>query len=107
MSQFEDFDPTAGGQTPASDRIEEGEFEEFDVQAEAESEADVTIEALGGLSDSEDHVRSLLAARDELESRLMGPAILAVSATGSDAEPYTPNNVVGVGIGEKLVNGVP
>lgn len=63
MNEFEEFDPTRGEQ-----------FEEFDVTAETEAEAEATIESLGGLTDSEDHVKSLLGARDELESRLMGPA---------------------------------
>jgi len=95
MTTFEEFDPTEGGQ-----------FEEFDVSAEAEAEAEATVESLGGLSDSEDQVRSLLAARDELETRLMGPAG-ATAASLSGDEPYDPNNVVGVGIGEKVVNGLP
>ncbi len=96
MSEFEEFDPTQGEQ-----------FREFDVSAEAETKAEVTIESLGGLSDSEDQVRSLLAARDELERRLMAPAGARSVAGLSDDEPYTRNNVVGVGIGEKVINGAP
>lgn len=94
MNDFEEFDPTQGEQ-----------FEEFDVSADAGAEAEATIESLGNLSDSEDQVKSLLAARDELESRFMGPAGIIVAGL-SDDEPYTPNNVVGVGIGEKVIDGV-
>jgi hypothetical protein len=94
MNEFEEFEPTQGEQ-----------FEEFDVSAEAEAESEATIESLGGLSDSEDQVRSLLAARDELENRLMGPAGVS-AATLSEDEPYDPANVVGVGIGEKVIDGV-
>jgi hypothetical protein len=98
--RFEEFDPTQTEQ-----------FEEFDVSAETEPEAraEVTIESFSGLSDSEDEVRALCAARDELENRLMGaprPAAAAAAAL-SDDEPYNPTNVVGVGIGEKVVNGLP
>lgn len=97
MNNFEKFDPTQGEQ-----------FEKFDAQAEPEPEAEMTIESLGGLTDSEDQVRSLLAVRDELENRLMGPGpVGAKVASPSGDEPYDPNNVVGVGIGEKLVTGVP
>lgn len=95
MNNFEEFDPTQGEQ-----------FEEFDVSAEPETEAEATIESFGGLSDSEDQVKSLLAARDELENRLMGPAGVSAAAL-SDDEPYDPTNVVGVGIGEKVIDGVP
>src|SRR5262249_22025779 len=91
----EEFDPTPGEQ-----------FEEFDVTADTEAEAEATIESFGGLSDSEDEVRSLLAARDNLESQLMGP-VSAMTAALSEDEPYSPNNVVRVGIGEKLINGRP
>jgi hypothetical protein len=94
--QFEEFDPTQNEQ-----------FEEFDVSAETQGEGEATIESLGGLSDSGDEVRSLLGARDELERRLMGGPVSAVAAALSDEEPYNPNNVVGVGIGEKVTNGRP
>jgi len=63
MSPFEEFDPIGRGE----------QFEEFDVRAEPETEAVATIESLGGLSDNQDQVTALLAARDELENRLMGP----------------------------------
>jgi hypothetical protein len=95
MAGFEEFDPTKGDT-----------FEEFDVMTEGEADDEVmTAEALGGMSDSADEVKSLLAARDEAEQRLMGPAGVS-AASYSDEEPYDPGNVVGVGIGEKVTDGV-
>ena len=94
MDEFEEFDPTQGEH-----------FEEFDVSAEPEAEAEATIESLGDLTESEDQLRSLLAARAELENQLMGPVGASTAALSED-EPYDPNNVVGVGIGEKVVDGV-
>jgi hypothetical protein len=93
--QFEEFDPSEGEQ-----------FEEFDVAAEAEAEAEVVLEALSGLTDSEDELRSLLAARDEIENRFMKPAGAEAAAVSAE-EPYDPGNVVGVGIGERTVKGHP
>lgn len=94
MNQFEEFDPTKGDQ-----------FEDFDVNAETQSQDEVTLESFSGLSDSFDEVKSLMQARDELESRLMRPAGSETAAL-TDEEPYIFNNVVGVGIGEKEIGGV-
>jgi len=93
--QFEEFDPSEGQQ-----------FEEFDVAAEGEDEAEAVLESLAGLTDSEDELKSLMAARDEIESRLMKPAGVEAAAVSAD-EPYDPGNCVGVGIGEKTENGHP
>jgi hypothetical protein len=95
MSEFEEFDPTQGE-----------EFEEFDVAAEADADAETVIAALGDLIDSEDQARALAAARNELERKLMGAGAPALAALGDD-EPYEFSNVVGVGIGEKEIDGVP
>jgi len=94
MNQYEEFDPAMGEK-----------FEEFNVNEEPQDEDEVTIESLGGVSDSHDQIKSLMQARDELENRLMDP-IGASSAALSDEEPYPANNIVGIGIGEKEVNGV-
>lgn len=94
MNQFEEFDPN-----------NEEQFERFDVSGGTDAEDELTMESLAGMSDSQDQIKSLLEARDELESRLMGVAA-ASSAALSDDEPYIANNVVGVGIGEKEVNGI-
>jgi hypothetical protein len=92
--EFEKFDVTGEG------------FEAFDVTAEPEPEAEVSIEALGGLSESEDELRSVSQARDELEKRLMlDPGEAAFAAAEEGAAGY--GNVVGVGMGEKEVNGSP
>ena len=99
MSGTDTYDPSKGDQ-----------FEDFDVMSEAaaETEAEMTIESLGGLGDSADQMQSLMGARDELEQRLMQlPSTPSMSATADFAEPYDPANVVGVGIGEKLIGGVP
>lgn len=92
MSEFEEFDPAQGE-----------EFEEFDVAADGDVENVLT--AFGDLVDSEDQARALAAARDEMERRLMGPRDVANAAL-ADEEPYGSENVVGVGIGEKVVGGV-
>ncbi len=95
------------------DPLKGDEFEDFDVTNEvtAEAEAEMTMESLGGLGDSTDQMQSLMGARDELEQRLMQPPstprMAGISASDDEAEPYDPANVVGVGIGEKLIGGVP
>jgi hypothetical protein len=95
MGEFEDFDPS-----------QDEKFEEFDVAAETEAEAEATIESLGGMTDSADQAKSLIAAQAELEARLMAPAGTATAAL-SDAEPYDTSNVVGIGIGEKSTHDLP
>jgi hypothetical protein len=97
MSQFEQFDPN-----------QEQEFEDFDVMQEYEdaSEAGATLAALGELGQSETQLNELLAARDELEQRLMPElAVQAMQADGSEIFGY--NNIVGIGIGEQEVGGHP
>jgi len=81
-------------------------FEDFDVMQDYGEEQEASIEALGGLSEDENTFKSLNQARDELEKRLMiSPAETAMAA----AEEGTAGlgNMVGVGIGEKVVDGVP
>jgi len=99
MNGSDDSDPTGAG-----------DFEEFDVMQEpaVEEQQEVAIESLGGLGDSTNQLEALLGARDELEQRLMGlPGMMSFSAAANDVEPYDPANVVGVGIGEKTIGGVP
>lgn len=81
-------------------------FEDFDVMQDYGEEPEASIEALGGLAEDENAFKSLNQARDELEKRLMiSPAETAMAA----AEEGTAGlgNIVGVGIGEKVVDGVP
>jgi hypothetical protein len=83
-----------------------GEFEDYDVTQESAEEPEASVEALGGLADDENTYKSLSQARDELEQRLMiSPADTALAA----AEEGTAGlgNMVGVGIGEKVVDGIP
>jgi hypothetical protein len=81
-------------------------FEEFDVTAEAEAEAEATIESLGGLSESDDLFRSISQARDEIESRYLLNPIAAVSALADEGVGGR-GNTQGVGIGEKYVDDKP
>src|SRR5262245_31589171 len=92
--EFEDFDVT------------QGDFEEFDVAEEPEAEPGVSIESLGSLSESDDEFKSLSQARAELEKRLLvAPGEVALAAAEEGASGF--GNLVGVGIGEKEVDGVP
>lgn len=98
MSEFDDFDPQ-----------EPGAFDASDLPAPEPVAEEATVEMLGELSDSQDEVQSVLAARREIEELLMAPeaAATAASADANAAEPYDPSNVVAVGIGEKLAHGAP
>jgi hypothetical protein len=97
MAEFEEYDVTEG--------VSEG-FEEFDVTKEPDGEAEVTAEALGEMTTSEDEAKTLMQARDELEKRLLvdpGTAVFAAAEEGAAGL----GNVVGVGIGEETVGGIP
>ncbi len=105
---FEPFDPT---QEPSEREAKAmDEFEDFDVTAEPEGASDeFGIESLGDFSDSEDELRSVLAARDEAERVLMGSGDTAMSAMSAMNEDGTAGigNIVGVGIAEKVSAGGP
>jgi hypothetical protein len=92
--EFEPFDPTLE------------EFEEFDVAAEPAPDADASIEALGGLSDDEDALRSLSHAQDEIERKYLLRPSESVAALAADG-PAGLGNIIGAGIGEKLVDSMP
>src|SRR5262249_39175562 len=81
------------------------EFEEFDVTAEPEAE-EGTAEALGGLAANEDEYRSLARAQEAIEKRYLLEPAAAVAAAASQG-PTGLGNVVGAGIGEKLIDGMP
>jgi len=86
---------------------EPSEFEEFDVtQGTEESETDAVLEALSEFDAGEGDLRGMLQAQEELESRLFAEPGLLSLAAGED-EPAGTGNVVGVGIGEKEVDGHP
>ncbi len=97
--EFEPFDVEAGG--------ESSEFEDFDVtREEEETDSEGLLEALSEMGPGERDLRGLLQARDELERLLLPEPGLRALAAGED-EPAGPSNVVGVGIGEKEVDGHP
>ena len=91
--EFEPFDPSSE------------EFEEFDVTAEPASE-EATAEALGGLAASDDEYRSLVRAQEAIEKRYLLEPAAAVAAAASEG-PAGLGNIVGAGIGEKLIDGMP
>jgi hypothetical protein len=83
-------------------------FEEFDpTQApEIAAESHLAFEAFGGLAATEDDASSVSQAREEIEKRYMiaiDQKLMAVAADG----PYGMGNIIGVGIGEKEVDGFP
>ncbi len=96
-NDFQDYDVLAG---------KEGGFEEFDVTEEPENEADVSAESLGGLAESEDDFKSLNQARDEIEQTFMGELSQQLTAMAEDGVAGL-GNIVGVGIGEKVVDDTP
>ena len=107
----DEFPPGGEGQEPGGgpegfDGSEE--FEEFDVTQEpeeAEPEA-ASAESLGGLAQGADDFATLAQARDELVAQLLvdpSESTLAMAAEGTSGL----GNIVGVGIGEKTVDGVP
>lgn len=96
--EFEEYDVTR--------ETQEEPFEEFDVTQEPKGEPEVSIEALGSLSEEDDDLKSLSRARDELEKRLLlDPGEVAFAA--AEDGPAGVGNIVGVGIGEKEVDGIP
>jgi hypothetical protein len=92
--QFEEVDLSGAG------------FEEFDVTQETVPEAEASMESLGGLAASESEFKSLSQARDEIEQKYMVDPQEAAMATAEDGTSGL-GNIVGVGIGEKTVDGVP
>jgi hypothetical protein len=103
---FTPFDPMQGS-TKSEEAHMSDQFEDFDVQAEPEEVAgEISIESFGGLLETEDELRSVLAARDEAERRLMPEAGEVLSAMAEDGTAGL-GNVVGVGIAEKVMGGGP
>lgn len=84
------------------------EFEEFDVMQEedATAEPELTAESVSGLTENEDEFQSVMQAKEELASRLLTePGQVSFSA--AEDGPAGQSNIVGLGIGEKYVDGVP
>jgi hypothetical protein len=80
-------------------------FEDVDLSAGAEAAEDLTAESLGELG-SDEEFRSLLAAQAELEKRMLLPADEAMAASAEEG-PRGLGNIVGFGVGEKEVDGIP
>jgi hypothetical protein len=93
--EFEGFDVGAG---------EPSEFEQFDV-TRGEAASENLLEALGEFEAGEQDLKALLQARDEMEGQLLPePGLRAMAA---EEGPAGLDNVVGIGIGEKEVDGHP
>lgn len=103
QGEFEDFDVTEGEQQAPQ---EPQEFEPFDVQREEPAETESPLAALGDFAAEGQDVEAVLAARDEMEQRLMLEPSQQLFALAEEG-PAGPGNVVGVGVGEKMVDGVP
>src|SRR5204863_3520953 len=82
------------------------DVEAYEVAAQPNPESEISIETLGGLSESEDELQALSQARDELEKRLMLDPREAAFAAAEEG-PAGFGNIVGVGIGEKETYGRP
>jgi hypothetical protein len=81
------------------------EFEEVDLTAVAPSVVETTAEAVAGLASSEEF-QALVNAQREIEARLLVEPAEAMAAAAADG-PRGLGNIVGVGIGEKAVDGIP
>lgn len=84
------------------------DYEEFDVMQEqaAAAEAEMSVESVSGLTENEDEFRSVMQAKDELEQQLLvEPGQIAFAA--DEDGPAGQSNIVGIGIGEKYVDGLP
>ena len=81
--------------------------EAYNTTVQPDPESELSIEALGGLSDSEDELTALSQARDELEKRLMLPRREEAALAAADEGDAGFGNIVGVGIGEREVYGRP
>jgi hypothetical protein len=81
------------------------EFEDFDVSAEPAPE-EATAEALGGLAAGEDEYHSLVRAQEAVEKRYLLDPASAAAAAASEGHAGL-GNIVGAGIGEKLIDGMP
>jgi hypothetical protein len=100
-AEFESFDVTQG------DDPELLEFERFDVQQEeAAAEPELPLQALGDFAEAGQDVQAVLEARDEMEARFMMDTSEKIAATAEEG-PAGLGNVVGVGVGEKTVDGIP
>jgi len=99
--EFETYDVEQGesGQAPQ-------EYETFDVQKEAPPEPEAHLEALSDFADGGQDVQAVLQARDELEARFLAEPSEKAFALAEEG-PAGLGNIVGVAVGEKMVDDVP
>jgi hypothetical protein len=98
--EFPSFDVNEG------EELEPQEYERFDVQQEDVVEAESALDALSDFVEQGQDIQAVLQARDEMERRLLIDPSEKVSAMAEEG-PGGPGNVIGVGVGEKMVDGVP
>jgi hypothetical protein len=99
--EFERFDVAQGEPVQGSQ-----EFETFDVQQEPAPEPEAQLEALSDFAEEGQDVQAVLQARDEMEARLLAEPSEKAFALAEEG-PAGLGNVVGVGVGEKVVDDVP
>lgn len=92
-------------QKAQNDAAELRGFEEVDFAQPAGALPEASAASVEGLA-SEDEFRSLVSAQKEIEQRYLLEPAEAMSAMASDG-PHGLGNVVGVGLGEKEVDGIP
>jgi hypothetical protein len=80
-----------------------GEIPQEDIPAEAEDASADVVSAIAAIG--QDVYQALVAARDQLEQQLLPSPELATSAAAGDTSAGGGANVVGIGIGEKIVDG--
>jgi hypothetical protein len=80
-------------------------FEDVDLSAGPQAAEELTAESLGGLG-TDDEFRSLVQAQAELEKQMLLPVDEAMAAS-ADEGPHGLGNIVGFGVGEKEVDGIP
>ncbi|HEY8021855.1 MAG TPA: hypothetical protein VIH93_12185 [Thermoanaerobaculia bacterium] len=98
-------DEIDGGSAEPEEAEVSGEIAQEDIPADAEDASPDAVAAVAGLSG--DQFQALLAARDQLEQQML-PSPDAVSASAADTQSAGGGgNVVGIGIGEKVVDGEP
>lgn len=98
-------DEIGGGSGEPQDEEAEvsGEIAQSEIPVEAEDASPDIVAAVAGLA--QDVYQALLAARDQLEQQMLPAPAAAVVAASVDESGGGGGNIVGVGIGEKVVDG--
>lgn len=80
-----------------------GEIPQEDIPVEAQDASADIVSAIASIG--QDVYQALVAARDQLEQQLLPSTEVAVSAAAGETSSGGGANVVGIGIGEKIVDG--